>query len=361
MGIVSQSSSNLMLSLRVVLISTSVLVTAMILKRSAPLLTEFAFSELPSIWGVVVPWLRPPYLYVVVNCIIITIVATSKLQQKVAGEFPPEAVIFPVPTETVVFQAPIKISEDYGVVYGGVDAKSASVEVRPEISDGYDVNVVKGSDFDVFEQVDAGMPEVEIETTALAVVDPDDVSVQDEVSDATTLPLITPRMSSTEYSLSSNEQPPVSVRTGHRKAGKSSPEGGRSLGVSKPKRHETMESTWKTISEGRAIPLARHHRKSDTWETHGRVGHHLQADDQAMTKSETFNHRPPPRSAENHPPRKLRRDSSGSGKLRKEPSPGLDELNLRVEAFIRKFNEDMRLQRQESLNQYMERIHRGAP
>ncbi|KAJ0688452.1 putative reverse transcriptase zinc-binding domain-containing protein [Helianthus annuus] len=139
--------------------------------------------------------------------------------------------------------------------------------------------------------------------------------------------------------------------------------GGRTLGVAKPKRQDTLETTWKTITEGRSVPLTRHLRKSDTWETHGQSRENRHTDEFAterMTKSDTFDVnrsrkpvKPPPA------PSKLSR-SGGSGRLKKEPSVGQEELNRRVEAFIKKFNEDMRLQRQESLNQYMEMINRGA-
>lgn len=129
--------------------------------------------------------------------------------------------------------------------------------------------------------------------------------------------------------------------------------GGRALKVSKPKRHETLENTWKTITEGRAMPLTRHLKKLDTWENHGRHINVGELDPFPMKKSETFkdrtNHQLPPASS-----------SPAAGKLRKEPSLSQDELNRRVEAFIQKFNEEMRLQRQESLNQYKEMISQGS-
>lgn len=118
--------------------------------------------------------------------------------------------------------------------------------------------------------------------------------------------------------------------------------GGKSLRVaSRAKRHETLENTWKMITEGRAMPLSRHVRKCDTWDHRGEVG--PLEETTAVKKAETFKERA----------------SQTAVKLRKEPSLSQDELNRRVEAFIHKFNEEMRLQRQESWNQFMEMINRG--
>lgn len=110
--------------------------------------------------------------------------------------------------------------------------------------------------------------------------------------------------------------------------------------MARSKRQETLENTWKMITEGRHVPLTRHLKKSDTWE------HHVAPAVDHVPKSETFTERS---NYEYSPAR-----------IRKEPSLGQDELNRRVEAFIKKFNEDMRMQRQESLNQYMEMINRGG-
>lgn len=121
------------------------------------------------------------------------------------------------------------------------------------------------------------------------------------------------------------------------------------LGVTKSKRQDTLESTWRTITEGRAMPLNRHLKKSETMETQPRRNAVPLADlngGPVMKKSETFSAR-----------EKSVSPSSG-GKLRKEPSLSQDDLNRRVEAFINKFNAEMRMQRQESLRQYREMVNR---
>ena len=128
--------------------------------------------------------------------------------------------------------------------------------------------------------------------------------------------------------------------------------------VAKPKRHETLENTWKAITEGRAMPLSRHMKKSDTWENHGR-DIHVDSLGDLVKKSETFKDR----TNQAAPEALALSVGPGPGKpplLRKEPSLSQDELNWRVEAFIKKFNEEMRLQGQESMNQNMEMINRGA-
>ncbi|EOY12795.1 PREDICTED: uncharacterized protein LOC18593823 [Theobroma cacao] len=313
-----------MLSLKTALISTGIISIAIFFKVSLPLVSELLTSGIPSTYSLVLSFLRPPYLYLLINCIIISIVASSKLQHKAETQ--------QSPSPEIVLPAVKVSSEVYSSEYSYGSDTSARVVVAEDLST--------------------------VEESKEAVVVDGGDEEEEQVKVVMSLPPPPPaRSESMELVMSllnekAGEKPPVSKRFGQRKAVKAASEG-KALRVSKPKRHDTLESTWKTITEGRPMPLTRHLKKSDTWEQRAQKDPNAPPPPLPHTvkKSDTFNERPNGTS--------LTR-SSGSGKLKKDPSLSQDDLNRRVEAFIKKFNEEMRLQRQESWNQYQEMIRRGA-
>ncbi|EYU17800.1 hypothetical protein MIMGU_mgv11b018278mg [Erythranthe guttata] len=123
---------------------------------------------------------------------------------------------------------------------------------------------------------------------------------------------------------------------------------------------DTMDATWRAITGGeKQRPDRKHLKKSETWD----VVHEAPPPPQPiitnelfdlpaakeLRKSETFNETVSIR----------RRCGGGRPLIRRDPSVGLDELNNQVEAFIKKFNDDMRLQRQESDQRFLDMIKRG--
>ncbi|KAI3955970.1 hypothetical protein MKW98_006330 [Papaver atlanticum] len=415
MAVMKKSSSNWAFSLKVLLISTGVLSMAIILKLSIPVVLEFMISEVPVFWSSLLSWLTPPYLYVIINGIIITIAASSRFHQNKndgALEFKPLL----VPVNNTIISAPV-VSNFVGyddTMMMMMNMKN-SIEIRSEfeeglISFGQNHQVTMKNQVVGYEQQHHGVPEksligngmfgfgydhhhhheVAVKNTNLIefedlepkvyheqkqteenLVIPerkkmknkvvlDDEFSHDEkensfmISRSSWTPPINRTDSMENIQIDSEiSKPPASSRFNHKKSIKSSPEGVKTLGVAKPKRHETLETTWKTITDGRSMPLTRHLKKSDTWEAR----HHQQDQltPKLMKKSETFTER-----CNNNNQSSDSSPISSSGKLhrshKKEPSLSQDDLNRRVEAFINKFNEDMRLQRQESLNQYNEMV-----
>ncbi|KAE8664508.1 vacuolar protein sorting-associated protein 28-like protein 2 isoform 1 [Hibiscus syriacus] len=327
------SASTWMLSLKVLFISTGLLAIVLGLKVSVPLVMEFSVSQAPLLWSTVSSGLKPQYLYVIINGIIITIVASSRFHQNHADDEQAEEMQQRQPRPII-----------------SLDQRPA---VEHEMKNGLDLGETELVEY---EQKRGGE---EVETTVFEAYTNVAIVVRDGGGDEWIPPR---RMDSSEIPsdvMFQLAKPPVSSRFGHRKPVKASPEGGRALKrVAKPKRHETLESTWKMITEGRAMPMTRHLKKSDTWDNHGRdINVEALVDSTAaMKKFETFRDRT---NYQPSPPVQVSSPSPASAvKLRKEPSLSQEELNRRAEAFIKKFNEDMRLQRQESLNQYMEIVNR---
>ncbi|KAL8460329.1 hypothetical protein ACS0TY_031248 [Phlomoides rotata] len=324
------------LSMKVILVSAGIVSLAVGLKFSIPI----AVNGIPAMWSVILSWMKPPYLYIIINGIIITIAASSRFHQSQPDPPPnrPEHLISVQTPPAAAFESLPDISNAV------VESPAAAEVTVPEIEDSVvelKPVMVNGSQVDITTE-----DEILVQTV-------DEGEDGDVIVDSTLTYYIPPQVvRSPELQLESRfpvrEKPPVSSRFVNRKPKptRSSPEvaGVRSLRVAKPKKQETLENTWKMITEGRHVPLTRHLKKSDTWENHV-----AQPVDHVL-KSETIKDRsnyelPAPAPA---------------AKIRKEPSLSQDELNRRVEAFITKFNEDMRMQRQESLNQYMEMIKRGV-
>ncbi|CAI9760467.1 unnamed protein product [Fraxinus pennsylvanica] len=370
MPILYRTSSSLMFSLQVVLVSASLLSAALMLKISVPAITEFLVYEVPSIINGIASWFKPPYLFLVINCIIITIVASSISQSKkddVSPPLPSEAAPY---LETAAHIQPqlrvMPVAENPQIVHSANEYKHDGVVLINEaVPEGY-ANVVIDNNIG-FARMEGNVLGNE---TASFNVNADSFNDKEDVTSNKENEYVNSKLKDAPEYSSSNEKPwppPVSARFGSRRNSKASPEGGKTaLGVLKPTKQDTLESTWKTITEGRATRLKRHLRKSDTWErdnhVHDRHSHshrHLPPQQQEkspkkMDKSDTFSDRTNTSSPQLSP------SSSGINKLKKEASPSQDELNKRVEAFIKKFNEEMRLQRQESLNQYMEMINRAS-
>ncbi|XP_076924788.1 uncharacterized protein LOC143587370 [Bidens hawaiensis] len=315
------------LSVKLLLISVTIISIAVTTKLTVPLMFSFAVNGLPAIWSVVATWLKPPYLYVIINAIIITIAATTRFQHNHHQQSPNE----PPPSDLTPVNYDIAPSEGDSDV--GLETVAAGGSGAAVVVDGNEGEVVTlGSTWNEI-QVQSVKPVKKVEP---------------------------------EFYFPVEEKQPVTSRfANNRKPVKANPEGARALRVLKPKKHETLETTWKMITDGRQLPLTRHLRKSDTFDDVNR-GHPSNDSTTTTTKSkvvkksETFKDRTTYANQNDYPPPVTNLSPAASGKLKKDVSLGQDELNRRVEAFIKKFNDDMRLQRQESLKQYMEMVNGGA-
>ncbi|KAI5656976.1 hypothetical protein M9H77_25769 [Catharanthus roseus] len=354
------SAANWILCSKIFLISTGAISVAMAIKFSVPSILAFAYDDVPTIWSSLVCWLKPPYIYFIVNGIIITIVASSHFSfnksenpeyinshqsqpATVSAAPPPKTVIHPPPVHFVTATIPaqtmpeISIVESPSAEFANYEededeiSESDIVELKPVVVNGI-IEAVENNNYDV------------------AICSPPEA---DDADDGNFVVSKSPEEAQLDYfPLPVEKKALLPSRFGHRKPSKVIREGGRDVRMARAEAHETLESTWKMIMESREQQL----RKSDTFEIENR-GRHLNEKvlldrEQSATFKDRTNYDNDASAALGW--------SSNMQKIKKELSLSQDELNRRVEAFIKKFNEDMRLQRQESINQYMEMINRGA-
>ncbi|KAL9672030.1 hypothetical protein QQ045_009604 [Rhodiola kirilowii] len=314
-------------SMKVGLICCSVLSLVMVLKLIIPAMTELAAIGLLCFQLS----LKPPYVYLLVNLIIIAVAASTRLQQPTPppASFSPVVVEgrpvveegyvlgTPLPMQMVVFeeQSDATLGGGGGGGGGGWTSEAVTCKKRPSFRDGL----------------------VEISASDSTVAEPE----------------VSPDFMPPVGTIATEQVFPARIT--HRKNSKSMSEGGRASRMMTPKQNatETLESAWRKITESRTM------KKADTWSDHNRLIEIKKVESQRKSiKSESFDYR-------NKPVFDPRLSASARAhrmgvELPREVSPSQDELNQRVEAFIRKFNEQMRLQREESMKQYHEMLPRGA-
>ncbi|KAM1340880.1 hypothetical protein ACFX2H_039204 [Malus domestica] len=121
---------------------------------------------------------------------------------------------------------------------------------------------------------------------------------------------------------------------------------------------KTLDTTWKAIMEGQGKASGKHLKKSDTWDTPPRLtGRQLpitstkfKVPQRQLNQCNFDDDHDDEDDALTWARRELKKSDTFSDRvsLRREKSMTQEELNQRAEAFIKKFNNDIRLQRLES-------------
>lgn len=274
---------------KLVLMSMGIISTLVLFKVAIiPYTFHLLLSTLPRLWVSARSWLSLPFIYIIVNFIIITIAASSNFHHKTTTPFCDS----PTPSD------PKQQHTDTTTTI----SENSTHPTEPENQSNEPKEEEK---------------EVEQEEQEKEVVEDFGLSFNKFITDSSSLEKCT-----NDYFLLDSDD--------------------------KGDDDDTLEATWKAIMEGQGKNMKPQLKKSDTWGARITKAEPFQknGDDdpvawaqKELKKSETFNDR---------------------ASLRREKSMSPEELNRRAEDFIKKFNNQMKLQRLESYQRFMDLVNRGV-
>ncbi|CAI8593381.1 unnamed protein product [Vicia faba] len=304
-----------------VLMSIGIISILVLLKVAIiPYTFDLVLSTLPQLWFSIKRWLTLPFLYIIVNFIIITIAASSGFSE-------PKHQTITTVLETTT--NPIELEDQTNELH---EEEKEVEEVAEDEKDEEEKRVVEVEDCELFCNKFITDPSQKKCSNDYYLTNSDD-KVKDFGLFCNKL-IIDPSSEKcrNDYNLIDSDDKGDDI-------------------------DDSLEATWKAIMEGQEKTMKPHLKKSDTWtarivkaepfRNNGGFGGGGGDDDddpvawaqRELKKSETFNDR---------------------ASLRREKSISPEELNKRAEAFIQKFNNQMKLQRLESYQRFMKLVNRGV-
>ncbi|PON68274.1 hypothetical protein TorRG33x02_262560 [Trema orientale] len=295
------------------MVSTLTLVKAAVI----PYAVDLALSTVPQIWMSFRSWVMSPlYIYIVVNFIIVAIAATSTFQPRNDNDSSSNDNNKKTDHSIQSQQQKVQLQEDKTASNTLTDILFAG-DPSPEINSGEDTG---------------GYP---ITKTRNHGEEEEEKRVSTIVGGRLLAGDKSPETKSGAYS---GENP--MTRTEEEEEEDSS----------------TLEATWKAIMAGRKL------KKSESWDVAPRLaragGHDDDDDDNQVKMKMKMKGEDDPVSWAR---REMRKSDTFSDRvsLRREKSMSPEELNQRAEAFIKKVNNDIRLQRLESDQRFLDMVNRG--